>query len=67
MDPEVRSSLLWGLIGALAFLVLVQGYQLLTEEFVGVAVGAGLTLLVGIVTAGATYFARPLLRKQFAR
>jgi hypothetical protein len=67
MDPAVRSSLLWGLIGALAFLVLVQGYQLLTEEFVGVAVGAGLALLVGIVTAGAAHFARPLLRKQFVR
>lgn len=31
MNPRFKASLLWGLIGALSFLVLVQGYELVGE------------------------------------
>lgn len=55
MDPHTKSSLLWGLVGLLSFLVLIQGYELATERSVDVAVKAGVALLVG---AGATALTR---------
>ena len=32
MPSRRREHLLWGLVGALSFLVLAQGYRLLTEQ-----------------------------------
>lgn len=61
MDPAVKSSLLWGAVGALAFLVLVQGYHLLTGRFVGAGVMAGMAVLVGLVSAVVTHLLRPLV------
>jgi len=55
MDPRVRSSLLWGLVGALSFLVLVQGYELVADAGVGPAAKAGVALLVGAAAAGLAY------------
>lgn len=43
MDPRLKASLLWGLVGALSFLVLVQGYELIGE--------LGLSFLVKLVVA----------------
>ena len=47
----VRSSLLWGVVGGLAFLVLLQGYELLADVRVSLAVKFGVAVAV---TAGAT-------------
>lgn len=66
MDPEVKSSLLWGVVGGLAFLVFVQGYQLLTEEFVAVEVVVGIGAVVGVVAATVTHLIRPFLRREEA-
>ncbi|WP_318567300.1 hypothetical protein [Salinigranum marinum] len=52
MTPRTKSSLLWGAVGALAFLVLVQGYDLLVGLDVGFAVRFGVAALVGIAAAG---------------
>lgn len=52
---RVKSALLWGVTGALAFLALVQGYALLVSSLVTTAQGIGLALLVGIVAAGGAY------------
>ena len=51
MRPRLRSSLLWGLVGALSFLVLYQGYLLFDGETVPVPAVAAVTLGVA---AGAT-------------
>jgi putative flippase GtrA len=60
-DPEGRASLLWGLVGGLAFLVLVQGYELLTDIAVSAPVKAGVALVVAASAATLTHFARPRL------
>jgi ABC-type transporter Mla subunit MlaD len=49
--PRVRASLLWGVVGVLAFLVLVQGYELWTGYRYSLGVKFGVALGVG---AGAT-------------
>jgi hypothetical protein len=61
MDRRTRGSLLWGVVGALSFLVLVQGYELLTEAAVTVGVKAGVALLVGGGAAVVTHLARDQL------
>jgi predicted Na+-dependent transporter len=56
MTPRRKSSLLWGVVGALAFLVLVQGYRLVVGPF-GIdplAIGA-VALCVGTSSAGLTH------------
>ncbi len=58
VDPAAgrrRASLLWGLVGALAFLVLVQGFELLGGESVTVAVKAGVAVAVGVAAAVSSY------------
>lgn len=58
VDPAAgrrRASLLWGLVGALAFLVLVQGFELLGGESVTVAVKAGVAVAVGVAAAMSSY------------
>lgn len=57
-DPAAgrrRASLLWGLVGALAFLVLVQGFELLGGQSVTVAVKAGVAVAVGVAAAVSSY------------
>ena len=56
--PVTRESLLWGAIGALAFLVLIQGYDLLAVASIDASVKAAVALLVFLVTAGSTYVTR---------
>ena len=63
MTPRTKSSILWGLVGALTFLVLVQGYQLVVERLtVGVGPLAGVALGVGALAAAGAYVAEPRLR-----
>ncbi len=54
VSAGTRASLLWGLVGALAFLVLVQGYELVVGPGVDVWVRAVVALVVGVVSATAT-------------
>ena len=59
-----RESVVWGLVGGLSFLVLVQGYELLTPEQVEPVVKGGVAL---VVTAAGTVLARfvePRLRAR---
>lgn len=53
-----RAALGWGLVGALAFLVLVLGYQLLGGEPVDPAVLGGVTVVVFAATTAATALLR---------
>ncbi|ELY61313.1 hypothetical protein C491_00607 [Natronococcus amylolyticus DSM 10524] len=48
LSRRAKSALLWGLVGALSFLVLVQGYALFVERLVTMAQGALVAVLVGI-------------------
>ncbi|WP_227352911.1 hypothetical protein [Haladaptatus salinisoli] len=57
MDPRVKSSLLWGVIGVLAFLVLLQGYELYTNYRYPLGVKVGAALVVGIGAPLLTYVA----------
>jgi hypothetical protein len=62
MTPRQKSSLLWGLVGALAFLVLVQAYRLFGGQLtVGPAAIAAVALLVGATAAGLTGVLEPRL------
>jgi len=55
VHPRTKASLLWGLIGAMAFLVLVQGYELVAGLPVGFGAKLGVALLVGTLTIGLTH------------
>jgi hypothetical protein len=57
MDPRLKSSLLWGVVGALAFLVLLQGYELLAAQPVTLAAKAGVAVAVGLVGTALSYAA----------
>lgn len=61
MRPRVKSSLLWGVVGVLAFLVLVQGYELATDYRYALPVKSGTALLVGVGATGLSYVAEPRL------
>jgi len=62
--PRVKSSLLWGAVGAMTFLALHQAYLLLDGEFTSVGAVAGVTLLVGIVAGVASYLAEGWLARK---
>ena len=51
MRPRVKASLLWGAVGVLAFLVLLQGYELWTGYRYSLGVKFGVSVAVA---AGAT-------------
>ena len=60
MTPRRKSSALWGVVGALVFLVSVQSYRLLIGQLgVGVVPVAGVTALVALTTAGLSYVLEP--------
>ncbi|WP_251341259.1 hypothetical protein [Haloplanus halophilus] len=63
MNARHKSSLLWGLVGALSYLVLVQGYRLLVGPLgPGVLALGGVALLVAVASAGLTYVLEPRVR-----
>jgi hypothetical protein len=64
LHPRTKSSLLWGLVGALAFLVLVQGYDLTVGLDVGFLARFGVAAVVGAVAAGLSYRLLPRLRAK---
>lgn len=61
MDPRLKSSLLWGVIGALSFLVLVQGYELFTDDRLAFAMKFAVAGVVALAAAGSTYLVDPRL------
>jgi hypothetical protein len=65
VTTQRRSSLLWGVVGTLAFLVLVQGYRLLVGPLgpSPLALG-GVALLVGAVAATLTHVLEPRMREN---
>jgi hypothetical protein len=55
MDEAVaKSAALWGVVGALSFLVLHQGYVLLGNDGIGLLPAMGVAVVVGVVTTGLT-------------
>lgn len=54
VPARTRSAVLWGLVGALAFGVLYQGYALVGAEWEWVVLVAGM-VAVGAVTAVLAY------------
>lgn len=67
MDARTKSSLLWGGVGALAFLALVQGYQLATDATVTVRAMALVAAVVAVAATGAAYWAEGRLGPTRAR
>jgi quinol-cytochrome oxidoreductase complex cytochrome b subunit len=62
VNPRRKSSLLWGLVGVLLFLVLALGYRLMGGSLpVGVAGLAGIGIGVGGVVAVAATVIEPRL------
>jgi hypothetical protein len=57
VNRRARSALLWGLVGALAFLVLAQGYRLLASLGLDTLALVGVAVVVGGVTALLAYVA----------
>jgi hypothetical protein len=57
MRPRRKSALLWGAVGALAFLALHQAYLLADGAFLGVGPVAALTVVVFAGTALSAYYA----------
>jgi hypothetical protein len=55
--PRVKASVLWGLVGLLAFLVALQGYELVTGYRYSLTVKAGTALVVGVGATGLAYLA----------
>lgn len=64
MEPRTKASLLWGVTGALSFLVAVQTHQLITREFVTIGLIVGVTAVVLAVTTAVVYALRPRLRQR---
>ena len=61
VNDRVKRSLLWGAIGTLSFLVLLQGYELLADYRYDLAVKVGATLVVAIGAPTLAYVADGVL------
>jgi hypothetical protein len=57
MKPRLKASLLWGLVGALVFLVLAQGYELLDGLPISFGGKLGVALVVFVGASVVTYAA----------
>jgi len=53
-----REAVVWGVAGALLFVVLALGYELFGGRHIDVVVLAVVTLVVGVLAAGLSYAAR---------
>ncbi|WP_436934006.1 hypothetical protein [Halovenus marina] len=67
VPARAKASLLWGLVGSLSFLVLVQAYHLTAGSFLGIWVMLGVAASVGVLTAGLTYLVRSRLAGNRSR
>ena len=59
--PTVKSSLLWGLVGGLSFLVLVQGYELVADPPIGFGAKFAVAVLVTVGAAAVAHLTRDKL------
>ena len=60
-----RDALLWGLVGALSFLVLAQGYRLVTDQGPSTWLLLGVALVVwAVASVGSAVLASRLDRKR---
>ncbi len=59
IGPRTKSAVLWGLVGGLAFLVLVQGYALLVAPLVSITGALALAAAVGIGAGLGAYLLEP--------
>ncbi|MFB1063756.1 hypothetical protein [Natrinema sp. H-ect4] len=66
IDPRAKSAFLWGLVGLLSFLVLVQGYALLAEPIVTIAQALAIGALVGLGAGVGAYLLEPRLAARAA-
>lgn len=57
MNPRVKGALLWGVVGLLTFLVLLQGYEIVQDIRVELPVKVGATVVVGVLSTVVTYVA----------
>jgi len=64
VNPKTKASLLWGVVGALAFLVGLQAFRLATGEGATLPVAVGVALLVGVTAAASTYLLGPAGAKE---
>jgi cation transporter-like permease len=56
--PRTKSSLLWGVVGVLAFLAAAQAYQLVVASLgVGLPTLVGIAVVVGTVVTVVSYVA----------
>lgn len=61
MNPLLKSSLLWGVTGALTYLVLVQGYHLFADDFLGLTPTVVGAFVVFVTTTVLAHMVRPRL------
>jgi hypothetical protein len=54
MHPRTKSRLLWGVVGLLSFLVLIQGYELVTDNLVDWGLKLAVAVVVGVAAAVVT-------------
>lgn len=64
MDPRRKASLLWGIVGGLAFLALVQGYELVGDPSLSPTIKVGVAAAVTAVTALVVHRTRRRLREN---
>ncbi|MFP9061916.1 hypothetical protein ACLI4R_15490 [Natrialbaceae archaeon A-chndr2] len=55
MEPRQKSAVLWGAVGFMTFLVLVQGYALFREPLVSIMQGFAIAVAVAVGTAALAY------------
>ena len=55
LSARQKSAILWGAVGFMSFLVLVQGYAVLREPIVSIIQGVAVALLVGAGAALGAY------------
>jgi hypothetical protein len=67
VTPRTRSALLWGLVGAFAFLALGQGYRLVAALPLDTLGLLGVSVVVGGVTALLAYVVEPRLERNEQR
>jgi polyferredoxin len=53
--PRAKASLLWGAVGALVFLVLAQGYELLFAPGISLLVKLAIAAVVWLVAGAVSY------------
>ncbi|SEW12699.1 hypothetical protein [Natrinema salifodinae] len=66
LDPRTKSALLWGVVGCLSFLVLVQGYTLFVEPPLSIARGLAVGLAVGVGATIGAYVLEPRIAARAA-